>query len=112
MKNTMQDFIFGQIFNADSEQAALLAHAIRESIKEYKDNNGENENGFSVDAQYEDGKFIARCTFSEDYNMTVMYYTEGNDEVVASLFNLQNENELCRLAGLMLSEGWVAGYHA
>lgn len=110
MKNTIQDFIIGQIANAESEQAAKLAFAIREAISEYKENGGANESGFSVDAQYCDGEFNAQCSFSEDMSMTVMYYEGTDNEMVDSLFNLQNEKELCRLAGLMLSEGWVSGF--
>ncbi|EPL2117093.1 TPA: hypothetical protein MCU09_005651 [Klebsiella pneumoniae] len=111
MKNTIQDFIIGQMANAESEQAAKLAFAIREAITEYKENGGDNENSFSVDAKYENGEFKAQCSFSEDMTMTVMYYEGSDNEVVKSLFNLQNESELCRLAGLMLSNGWVSGFN-
>lgn len=111
MKNTIQDFIIGQTTNAESEQAAKLAFAIREAITQFKENGGENENAFSVDAQYEDGVFTAQCAFYEDYNMTVMYSEDTDDNTVESLFDLQGEKELCRLAGLMLSEGWVSGYN-
>lgn len=111
MKQIIQDFIIGQIANAESEQAAKLAFAIRKAITEYKENGGENNNGFSVDATYDDGEFIAQCSFSEDMTMTVMYYEDSDNEVVKSLFNLQNEREICRLAGLMLSNGWVSGFN-
>lgn len=111
MKSTIQDFIIGQIANAESEQAVMLAFAIREAISEYKENGGDNENSFSVDANYNDGEFNAQCSFSEDMSMTVMYYEGTDNQTVESLFNLQNEKELCRLAGLMLSEGWVSGFN-
>ncbi|MGC6233430.1 hypothetical protein VU677_22080 [Hafnia paralvei] len=110
MKDTIQDFIIGQIANEESEQAAKLAFAIREAIKEYKENAGYNKNSFSVDAQYEHGEFNAQCSFSEDSTMTVMYYEDTDNITVNSLFNLQNEKELRRLAGLMLSQGWVSGF--
>jgi hypothetical protein len=110
-EQTIKDFIVGQISNAESEQAAKLAFAIREAITDFKGNGGENENSFSVDAQYGDGEFTVQCAFSEDMSMTVMYYGDTDNETVASLFNLQNEKELCRLAGLMLSEGWVSGFN-
>lgn len=42
--------------------------------------------------------------------MTVMYYEDTDNITVNSLFNLQNEKELRRLAGLMLSQGWVSGF--
>ncbi|EXU75335.1 hypothetical protein ABW286_05235 [Erwinia papayae] len=111
MKSNIQDLIIGQIADAESEQAANLAFAIREAIAEYKDNGGDNENSFSVDAKYNDGEFNAQCSFSEDMSMTVMYYVGTDNETVQSLFNLQNEKELCRIAGLMLSEGWVSGFN-
>jgi hypothetical protein len=111
MKNTIEDFIIGQIANADSEQAAKLALAIGEAITEFRENGGENENSFSVDAEYDGGGFTARCAFSEDVSMTIMYHEDTDNKTVASLFNLQNEKELCRLAGLMLGEGWVSGFN-
>lgn len=110
MDNTIQDFIIGQITNAESAQAANLAIAIRAAIIEFKENGGENENSFSVDAQFEDGEFTAQCAFSEVDSMTVMYQEGTDGEIVASLFGLQNDKELCRMAGLMLSEGWVPGF--
>ncbi|EBQ8762714.1 hypothetical protein BKM35_22015 [Salmonella enterica] len=108
--NTIQDFLIGQIANAGSEQAAKLAFAIREAIKVYKENGGDNKNGFSVDAQYDDGEFTVQCSFSENMSMTVMYCEGTDNETVESLFYLHNEKELCRMAGLMLSEGWVSGF--
>ena len=111
MNGSIQDFIIGQITNSGSEQAAMLAFAIRESISEYKENGGSNENSFSVDAQYRDGEFNAQCNFSEDLSKTVMYWENTDNEIVESIFKLQNEKELCRLAGLMLSEGWVSGFN-
>lgn len=111
MNNAIQDFIIGQFANAESEQAAKLAFAICNAIKEFKENDGENENAFSVDAQYENGEFTAQCAFSENMSMTVMYYENTDNDTVASLYDLHNEKELCRLAGLMLSEGWVSGFN-
>lgn len=108
---TAEDFVIGQIANAGSEQAAQLAFAIREAIVEYKENGEENKTGFSVDAQFDDGEFSAECSFYADLEMTVMYYEDSDNETVGSLFNLKNDEELCRLAGLMLSEGWVSGFN-
>ena len=111
MKNaTIQNFLVGQFLDTTSDQSIKLASAIRESIQAFKENGGENKNAFSVDAQYEYGEFIAQCDFSENLNMTIMYCEDGDNEAVASLFNLQDEFELCSLAGLMLSEGWVQGF--
>ncbi|EFR6141912.1 hypothetical protein HYK36_004299 [Salmonella enterica] len=110
MNTTFHDFIIGQIANAESEQATKLAFAIREAIKTFKENGGNNHNSFSVDAQYNDGEFNAQCTFSENISMTVMYYEGTDNNTVQSLFNLQNDEELCRMAGLMLTEGWVLGF--
>lgn len=107
---TIQEFIVGQIANAGSPQAAQLAFQIRQAIQEYKENGGENENSFSVDAQYNEGEFTAQVNFAEDHQMTIMYGEDTSNETVASLFDCSNEQELCRLAGLMLSEGWVEGY--
>jgi len=111
MRDSIDDFIIGQLVNEESEQAAKLASAIRESIQTYQANGGTNENAFSVDAQYEDGEFQAECTFTEETRLIVMYWRDTDNATVESLFNLENDQELCRLAGLMLSEGWVKGYN-
>lgn len=108
---TVEDFIKGQKANAESDQSAKLAYAIREAIIEYKESGEENENGFSVSAQYNDGEFSAECSFCSDTDMTVMYCENSDNKTVESLFNLKNDEELCRLAGLMLSEGWVSGFN-
>ena len=110
LRELIADFIFGQIANTDSPQAAALATKIKEEIKQFKEDGGENENAFSVDAQYEDGDFVVQCDFTKNTNMIVMYEPDTDNETVQSLFELQNDEELCRLAGLMLSEGWVEGY--
>ncbi|MCD0280444.1 hypothetical protein JWH04_16160 [Xanthomonas melonis] len=111
-QSSIGDFIAGQLVNTDSQQAAQLAHAIREAITTYKADGGENAGAFSADASYEDGEFTATVSFHEDSRLTIMY-VEGTDPVtVGALYQQlpEVESELCRIAGLMLSEGWVAGY--
>lgn len=108
--DNIKSFISDQIFNAESEQSARLAYAIREAIKAFKESGGENENAFSVDAQYENGEFSAQCDFNENFNMTIMLHEDTDNKTVDSLFNLENDKELCRMAGLILSEGWVEGW--
>lgn len=106
------DFIAGQLANAASPQAAQLAHAILEAITTCKADGGENAGAFSVDAGYENGEFTATVSFHEDSRLTIMY-GEGTDPVTVGALYMQLpevEPELCRMAGLMLSEGWVAGY--
>ena len=110
LRELIADFIAGQNANTDSPQAAALAAKIKEEIKQFIENGGENENAFSVDAQYEDGIFSAQCDFTKNTNMIVMYEPETDNETVQSLFDLRNDEELSRIAGLMLSEGWVKGY--
>jgi len=103
------DFIIGQVANAQSSQAAQLAAAINDAIEGYREHST-NGGSFCVNATYEDGEFAAQCSFEPDYAMVVLYDQGTADDVVASLFGMRNEGELCRLAGLMLSEGWVDGY--
>ncbi len=114
LKAVIEDFIAGQIANAESPQAARLAYAIREAIREYKAEGGENEDAFSVDAFYdpEEREFRARVSFSERPDMIIMYQEHTDSDMVRALYNEdpKAEEELCRLAGLMLSEGWVEGY--
>ena len=107
LKNEIGGFIAAQIANAESPQAALLANAIKKAIIEFKEDGGENEGAFSVNATYEDGSFEAEVDFKPNYNMTVMY--EDEVESVSRLYALTWDEELCRLAGLMISEGWVEG---
>ncbi|RMG71283.1 MAG: hypothetical protein D6711_15610 [Chloroflexi bacterium] len=108
---TIKDFIIGQIANTESAQAARLAHAIKKAISEYKEAGGENGKAFSVNAQYVEGEFNAQCSFEENFEMTVLYCEDTDNDTVSSIYELQNDEELCRLAGLMLSEGWVSGYN-
>jgi hypothetical protein len=111
VRDTISDFIIGQIANAESPQAAQLAAAMRDAIIEYKENGGENENAFAVEAEYEDGEFSARCTFTEHANYLIMYYEGTDDAQVESLFNMTDDTELCRLAGMMLTQGLVPGFN-
>ncbi|MCO7246381.1 hypothetical protein [Halomonas sp. Mc5H-6] len=107
LQNEIGGFIAGQIANAESPQAAKLAYAIKKAIVEFKEEGGENEGSFSVNSTYEDGDFEAEVDFKPNYNMTVMY--EDEVETVSRLYALTWDEELCRLAGLMISEGWVEG---
>lgn len=109
--DTIRDYVAGQLANAESVQAAQLAAAIREAIVKYVDNGGENGGAFSVDAQYDAGLFSVQLDFAEDYSLTVLYQTGTDSGTVASLYNGSNDDELCRLAGLVLSEGWVEGFN-
>lgn len=105
------DFLVGSYSDANSEQAALLAKAIIDAIKEYKDGEEDFNNAFSVNASYENGKFTASVSFDEDLNKTIMYYKNTDNEIVRSIYSLENEKELVRLAALMLNEKWVSGYY-
>ena len=84
-----------------------LATAIKTAIKEFKEAGGINENAFSVDAVLEDGEFKARVSFCENDSMTIMYQTDSDNDTVQSIFDLTNDDEIQRLASLMLSENWV-----
>ena len=84
-----------------------LTKAIRESIIEYKENGGLNENAFSLNARIENDTIIAECSFNEDYNMTIMYGTNTDNDTVASLYHLQNNDEMERLAFVMLDNEWI-----
>ncbi len=112
LKAKINDFIIGQIANAESPQAAKLALAIRDAIRQYKEAGGENHHAFSVGARYEDGEFVADVDFDESNEKIIMYYAHTDDETVDALYECgpEAEHELARLAGLMLSEGWVDGY--
>lgn len=110
LQQAIGEFIAGQIANQNSPQAAALACAMTQAIIEYKARGGDNENGFSANAFYEDGVFTAKVSFYENYNMTVLFGEDTDNEMVAELYELRGKEELARLAGLMLSEGWVEGY--
>ena len=109
-QSQISNFIKQQMESNEALPSQQLAFEIRRSIKEYRRNGGGNLNALSVDAKFEDGKFYAKCSFSEDYNMTVMYQQDTDNDTVSDLFNGNNDNELRRLAALMRSEGWVEGY--
>lgn len=87
-----------------SDECKALATAIKTAIREYA---GPNENVFSVDAIFEDGEYKARVAFCEDESMTIIYQTDSDNETVQSLFDGTNDDEIERLASLMLSEKWV-----
>lgn len=111
LKSTIADFIAGQIANAESPLSVKLAMAMRTAIAEARESGAENCNAFSVDAIFEDGEFIVAVAFTEDRRKTILY-EENTDAVVNSLWLglPEADEELARLAGLMLSEGWVSGY--
>ncbi|MFC0708814.1 hypothetical protein ACFSVK_19475 [Azorhizophilus paspali] len=113
-KDTLGDFIAGQIANTNSPQAAMLTAAIKREIERQREAGIENENALSLDARYEDGDFEVRVAFREDYTMTVMYAEDTDNVTVGAIYLglVEADDELCRLAGLMLSEGWVKGYDA
>lgn len=87
-----------------TDKIKALASAIKAAIREFV---GPNDNAFSVDAIFEDGEYKARVAFCEDSTMTIMYQTDSDNETVQSLFDGTNDNEIERLASLMLSEKWV-----
>lgn len=89
---------------ATQDECKALASAIKTAIREYA---GSNENAFSVDAVYEHGEYKARVAFCEDESMTIMYQTDSDNETVQSLFDGTNDDEIERIASLMLSEKWV-----
>ncbi|MGV6475555.1 hypothetical protein [Azotobacter beijerinckii] len=111
-KDSIGDFIAGQIANTNSPQAARLAAAFKREIERQREEGIENENALSLDARYEEGDFVVRVAFHEDYTMTVMYGKDTDNVTVGALYLGLDEadDELCRMAGLMLSEGWVEGY--
>ncbi|WP_124625753.1 hypothetical protein [Burkholderia sp. Bp9012] len=112
LKSAIADFVAGQIANASSTQAARLAHAFKAEIRRLREDGVENEHALSLDAKYEDGEFTVRVAFNENYTMTVMYQASSDDATVGAIYLglAEADDELCRLAGLMLSEGWVKGY--
>lgn len=86
-----------------------LTVEIIEAIKRYKSREGLNNNGFSVSAEVIDGEYHAECDFSDDQNMTILYWEGTETELVASIYDLSNHEKISDLADLMISEGWVSG---
>lgn len=111
-ESAVRDFIAGQAANADSPQAARLAYLFKTEIRRLREAREENQHALSLDAKYENGEFQARAAFREDYTMTILYKTDSDNATVDAIYSglPEADNELCRLAGLMLSEGWVEGY--
>ena len=107
----IRDFLAAQEANATSPLTAKLALALREAIRAYREEAGDSRNAFSADATYSAGQFDVRVSFKEDAGMTILYH-EDTDAIVQSLWLglPEADEELARLAGLMLSEGWVGGY--
>ncbi|MDH0423659.1 hypothetical protein [Delftia tsuruhatensis] len=107
----IRDFLVAQEANASSPLAAKLALALREAIRAYREDGNDSRNAFSADASYSAGEFDVAVSFKEDSRMTILYH-EDTDPIVQSLWLglPEAEEELARLAGLMLSEGWVEGY--
>lgn len=84
-----------------------IASAIKQAITKYKQSGGLNENGFSVDVWHDCSEYRARVGFCEDSSMTIMYQIDTDNETVKSLFDERNDDEIERIASLMLSEKWV-----
>ena len=94
----------------ESEQAALLAHAIRERIEAWREHHDEAPGaGFSVDASYSAGKFAASVSFDEDHDMTVWVSEGADDAEIEALWSL-DDSSILDVAATMLDEGWVDGF--
>lgn len=113
IRSLIADYIAGQVANTESAAAAKLALGIRDAVKKYREDDGENLDALSIDADYEDGEFTVRVSFVEDSRMTIMC-SERSDPIVRSIWLglPEADEELAFLAGLMLSEGWVHGFTA
>lgn len=110
-------FIADEMSNANSDAATKLAAKLRQAVTEFRDEKaplyadlGLPFNAFSCDAVWADGTFSARVSFIDDDGMTIMYRAGSDDVTVQAIWDGRGDDELCRLAGLMLTEGWVEGW--
>lgn len=111
VKQTISDFIRDQVTQTESVLAANLAYQIKKSIIEYKEEGGENLGAFSVDAKYEDGNFVTRVAFYEDYDMSIIMFEGSDPDGVAQIYKClpETDSTLCRIAAIMLDEGFIPG---
>ncbi|ALK35221.1 hypothetical protein [Burkholderia plantarii] len=111
-KSQVFDFLQQQAESVGDPAVWRLGKLIRDAVAEFRDAGGANENAFSVDAEFVAGDFSVKVDFRENYNFTVMYQTDTDNETVDKIFHGDPDanDEVRRMAALMLSEGWVAGY--
>ena len=110
-------FVSDEIANANSDAATKLAAKLRQAVADFREDQaptfidcGVPLNAFSCDASWGNGEFRAQVSFVEDDGMTIMYRAGSDDVTVQAIWDGRADDELCRLAGLMLTEGWVAGW--
>jgi hypothetical protein len=106
------DFAASEFANVEDQKAGLLAFRFHEKVAALRSAGEANGNALSLDATYENGDFVVRVSFSENYAMTVIYCRDANNETVGAIYDDSPDAGpmLIRLAALMLSNGWVSGY--
>jgi hypothetical protein len=94
----------------DDSQLSIVANAIKGAIVEYKNAGGENYGAFSVNVYYDedDNAYSAECDFADDYNMTIMYYSNsGCVDDVDNLYNLKSDEVIEEMARVIVGENWI-----
>lgn len=91
----------------DQDDTHKLMQAIIAEIQRMKEQNHENEGGFSINAtRLENGDFDVDCVFRNDYTKTVMYTEALNCSEVEDLWNL-NVKAAYHIADMLISERWL-----
>ncbi|MCM2485699.1 hypothetical protein [Burkholderia glumae] len=106
------DFVQQQEESMGSPAAWRLGKLIRDAVADFRESGGINENAFCIDAKFEDGEFLVKVAFRENHNFTVMYQADTDNQIVEKIFqgDPAANDEVRRLAALMLAEGWIEGY--
>ncbi|AYN11804.1 hypothetical protein [Pseudomonas putida] len=103
----MSDKIPNEQETTERIYGCAITAAVIDAIKDYKSRGWPNRGGFSVAVDLVDGEYYARCSFSNDEDMTIMYRENTETELVASIYDLTNLSEISKLARLMENEDWV-----